>query len=159
MQRLQPAVLEGVLNKRRWGQFLDNMNAIVSAEIKRARRRFAYARDNDLEYFFSHNDPSGLQVDEDCRNFIRAEPPMIRAAVVWRGWPRTERNPSAKLMNRTNSYRDSFYGPSGAFDPDRIEARCPGFLADLRSLLHRRYGEPDPEETYQDMLTIVDPTD
>eukprot|EP00969_Alexandrium_andersonii_P139982 6192454-Alexandrium_andersonii.AAC.1 len=63
------------------------MNAVVTAKAKRARNRFASEPDEDLETFFNQNDPTGQLVDEDCRNFIRAELPMIRAAVVWRGWP------------------------------------------------------------------------
>ena len=58
-------------------------------------------------------------------------------------------------MNRTNSYSYSFRGDDGLFDAGRIEARCPGFLADLRNRLRQRFAEPDPEETYQDMMIDV----
>eukprot|EP00969_Alexandrium_andersonii_P255041 11274485-Alexandrium_andersonii.AAC.1 len=63
------------------------MNRVVTAESKRARLRVSSAPDEDFERFFHHHDPDGRLVDEDCRNFTRAEPPMIRAAVVWTGWP------------------------------------------------------------------------
>eukprot|EP00969_Alexandrium_andersonii_P081253 3582204-Alexandrium_andersonii.AAC.1 len=37
LRRLPEGALLEVLNKRRWGRYSDNMNAVVTAESKRAR--------------------------------------------------------------------------------------------------------------------------
>eukprot|EP00969_Alexandrium_andersonii_P274586 12136025-Alexandrium_andersonii.AAC.1 len=60
------------------------MNAVATAESKRAELRVNTQPDADLEaFFFRRYDPDRRYVDDDCRNFIRAEPPLIRAAVVF----------------------------------------------------------------------------
>eukprot|EP00969_Alexandrium_andersonii_P235595 10402143-Alexandrium_andersonii.AAC.1 len=86
LRRIPEQALAEVLNKQRWGRRTGNMNAVVTAESKRAVLRVRSEPDADLEAFFRHHDPDGRLVDEDCRNFIRAEPTMIRAAVVFVGW-------------------------------------------------------------------------
>eukprot|EP00969_Alexandrium_andersonii_P259909 11492347-Alexandrium_andersonii.AAC.1 len=53
---------------------------------------------------------------------------MIRAAVVWTGWPTGASNPASSRMTRTNAHSLSFRNPDHSFDADRIEAQCPGFL-------------------------------
>eukprot|EP00969_Alexandrium_andersonii_P262499 11604577-Alexandrium_andersonii.AAC.1 len=81
LKKILDRALAEVLNKQRWGRHTDNMNAAGTAESKRTVLRVQSEPDADLEAFFNHHEPDGRYVDEDCRNFIRAEPPLIRAAV------------------------------------------------------------------------------
>eukprot|EP00969_Alexandrium_andersonii_P369994 15476322-Alexandrium_andersonii.AAC.2 len=78
---------------------------------------------------------------------------MIRAAVVWRGWPTGAINPASSLMTRASAYSLSFRGRGRAFDADRIEAQCPGFLADLRARLRARF--PDPAEAQRPFQLVL----
>eukprot|EP00969_Alexandrium_andersonii_P079638 3511259-Alexandrium_andersonii.AAC.1 len=67
---------------------------------------------------------------------------MIRAAVVWVGWPAQASNPASSLMTRCNAFSLSFRSRDHSFDADRIESQRPGFLAALRARLRERYATP-----------------
>eukprot|EP00969_Alexandrium_andersonii_P159841 7063149-Alexandrium_andersonii.AAC.1 len=59
-------------------------------------------------------------VDEDCRNYLRAAAPLIRAAIIFMGWPHSSRNLASSLVARCSAYDLSFRGPDHSFNEQRV---------------------------------------